>query len=136
MLGDSIIGDTSSSKYELLVMRMYPKCKIEKITSVRGSTGCWYYKDDNHVEEYVLKHHPDLLMIGGISQRGDTEAIRSVIQQVRAKQPCEVLLMTPAFGATSDSHIKNWTYDIDPASDDYRAKLCAWPARKSAPSST
>ena len=123
MLGDSIIGDTSSSKYELLLQRLYPKCKIEKITSTRGSTGCWWYQDENRIEGYVLKHKPDLLMIGGISQRGDTEAIRSVIRQVRAQQPCEVLLMTPAFGALPDPHIKNWRYDIDPASDDYRARL-------------
>ena len=77
---------------------MYPKCKIEKVTSARGSTGCWWYKLDNHVEEYVLRHKPDLLMIGGISQREDVDSIREVIRQVRAKQSPEILLMTPAFG--------------------------------------
>jgi lysophospholipase L1-like esterase len=122
MLGDSIIGDTSSSKYDLLLQRMYPKCKIEKITSVRGSTGCWWYKD-GHVDEYVLRHKPDLLMIGGISQREDIDSIREVIHQVRAKQSPEILLMTPAFGATSDPHIRTWTFAIAPDGTDYRARL-------------
>lgn len=123
MLGDSIIGDTSSSRYELLLQRLYPKCKVDKVTSVRGSTGCWWYKDDNRVQDYVLRHEPDLLMIGGISQRGDIDAIRSVIQQVRAKSKCDILLMTPAFGALVDPHIKTWAYAIDPAGTDYRAQL-------------
>ncbi|HVJ44808.1 MAG TPA: SGNH/GDSL hydrolase family protein, partial [Luteolibacter sp.] len=48
---------------------------------------------------YVLRHNPDLLIIGGISQRGDIEAIRSVIHQCRAKLPeLEVLLLSPTFG--------------------------------------
>ena len=123
MLGDSIIGDTSSSQFELLLGRKYPKCKIEKITSVRGSTGCWWYKLDNRVEQYVLRHKPDLLMIGGISQREDTDSIREVIRQVRAKQSPEILLMTPAFGATQDPHIKNWTFEIKSDPSDYRARL-------------
>ena len=49
--------------------------------------------------EYVLVHRPDLLMIGGISQRGDIESIRAVMAQVRAERPeTEILLMTGAFG--------------------------------------
>ncbi len=123
MLGDSIIGDTSSSQFDLLLGREYPKCKIEKVTSVRGSTGCWWYKLDNHVEEYVLRHKPDLLMIGGISQREDVDSIREVIRQVRAKQSPEILLMTPAFGATQDPHIRNWSFEIKPDAADYRARL-------------
>ena len=87
MLGDSIVNDTSSSQFELLLGRQYPKCKIEKVTSVRGSTGCWWYKLDNHVQEYVLRHKPDLLMIGGISQprrhrldpRGDSPGPRQAV---------------------------------------------------------
>ena len=123
MLGDSIMGDTSSSRYELLLERMYPRCKIEKIASLRGSTGCWYYKLDNHVEEYVLRHKPDLLMIGGISQREDVDSIRAVIQQVRAQQSPEIMLLTPAFGALPDRHIKEWTFEIPPAGDSYRTRL-------------
>jgi len=65
LLGDSIIGDIGASKFELLLQRMYPGCKIDKSVSSRGSTGCWWYKDENRVQEYVLRHHPDLLIIGG-----------------------------------------------------------------------
>ena len=123
MLGDSIIEDTSSSQFELLLGRKYPKGKIEKVTACRGGTGCWWYKLDNHVEEYVLRHKPDLLMIGGISQHEDVDSIREVIRQVRAKQSPEILLMTPAFGATQDPHIRNWSFEIKPDTADYRARL-------------
>lgn len=123
MLGDSIVNDTSSSQFELLLQRLYPKCKVAKVTSVRGSTGCWWYKDENRVDEWVLKHQPDLLMIGGISQREDIDAIRSVIQQVRAQRSLDILLMTPAFGVERDPHFQNWTYDVDPNGQNYRARL-------------
>jgi len=123
MLGDSIMGDTGSSQYERLLEREYPNCKVQRIMSLRGSTGCWWYKDENRVEDYVLKHEPDLLMIGGISQRGDVEAIRSVIHQVRAKQNPEIMLITPVFGHTNDPHIRNWTYEIDAEKYAYRAEL-------------
>jgi len=35
---------------------MYPQCKVVKIRSVRGSTGCWWYKEEGRVDEWVLKH--------------------------------------------------------------------------------
>jgi hypothetical protein len=54
MLGDSICNDTSKSLYETLLARIYPKAKIEIVTSVRGGTGCWYYKDEGRVKPYVL----------------------------------------------------------------------------------
>ena len=40
MLGDSIVNDTSRSRWEDLLQQKYPKCKITKVTCVRGSTGC------------------------------------------------------------------------------------------------
>jgi len=124
MLGDSIIGDTSSSQFEYLLGRDYPKCAIKKVVSVRGSTGCWYYKTDNHVQEYVLQHNPDLLVIGGISQRGDVESIRAVIQQCRAKTPgLEVLLVTPAFGPPHEAGGAQLTGPVNPGWDAYRAQL-------------
>ncbi|OGV70527.1 MAG: hypothetical protein A3K19_24710 [Lentisphaerae bacterium RIFOXYB12_FULL_65_16] len=123
LLGDSIMNQTCHSGFELLVQRMYPNVKIDKVASVRGSTGCWWYKDENRVEEYVLKHNPDLLMIGGISQRDDVDSIREVIHQVRSKQQPEILLITPAFGAEGSNHITKWTCEIDPNGTDYRANL-------------
>ncbi len=122
-LGDSIMNQTSHSGYDLLLKRLYPKVDIQRVTSVRGSTGCWWYKDENRIEEYVLKHQPDLLLIGGISQRDDVDSIRACIQQVRAKQQPEILLLTPAFGFEKSAHIVNWTFGINPTGSDYRAKL-------------
>ena len=58
MLGDSICNDTSNSLYETLLMRAYPKARIEVVTSVRGGTGCQFYKDPPHVQEYVLRFQP------------------------------------------------------------------------------
>ena len=83
MLGDSICNDTSNSLYETLLARHYPGARIEIVTSVRGGAGCWFYKDENRIQECVLDYKPDLLMIAGISHRFDPEPIRSVIRQVR-----------------------------------------------------
>ena len=74
LLGDSIMGNTSGSRFELLLKRAYPKCNLVKIASLRSSTGCTYYQEDDRIEKYVLRHKPDLLVIGGISNRGDYEA--------------------------------------------------------------
>jgi lysophospholipase L1-like esterase len=124
LLGDSIMGNTTASSFELLLMRDYPKCKIVKIASLRSSTGCKYYREENRVQEYVLKHNPDLLVIGGISNGGDAEAVRSVIRQVRDKKPeTEVLLLTPVFGALKDEHIRTYTREIDTTTSNFRFNL-------------
>lgn len=125
MLGDSIVNDTSRSAWEKLVERLYPGVTIEKITSVRGSTGCWYYKDPEQLWEYVLRHKPDLLMIGGISHRDDIESIREVIRRVRkALEPDpEILLMTPCFGHKDPRYDPEWTYEIPNDEKSFRARL-------------
>jgi len=105
-LGDSIMGDTHGSKYWLLINRLYPQSKVVGILSNRSGTGCWFYEKDNNVEQYVFRHKPDLLMIGGISQRDDIDAIRSTIRQVRAKSDCDILLITPVFGTFNEKRIK------------------------------
>ncbi|MBT4822011.1 MAG: SGNH/GDSL hydrolase family protein [Lentisphaerae bacterium] len=133
MLGDSIVNDTAHSHYQLLVDRLYPKCKVVKVVSVRGSTGCWWYKEEGRVEQYVLRHKPDLLMIGGISQRKDIESIQSVIHQVRAAKPdVEFFLMTGAFGFYDPRTHKDWTYDVDPNGDGYRGKVLRLAATENA----
>ena len=124
LLGDSIMGNTSGSSFELLLMRDYPKCKVIKIPSLRSSTGCKYYREENRVESYVLRHNPDLLVIGGISNGGDAEAVRSVVRQVRDKKPdTEVLLLTPVFGSMRDEHIKTFTREIDTTTSNFRFNL-------------
>ena len=74
MLGDSICNDTSNSLFETLLARVYPKTRIEVVTSVRGGTGCQYYRQEDRVREYVLRYKPDLVVIAGISHGFDAEA--------------------------------------------------------------
>ena len=124
LLGDSIMGNTAASNFELLIERDYPRCDIVKIASLRSSTGCKYYQDENRVEDYVIRHQPDILLIGGISNGGDWEAIRSVVRQCRAKLPeLEILLITPVFGAVQDAHIKNWELVPAEAQNPFRYNL-------------
>jgi acetyl esterase/lipase len=123
MLGDSIVNDTSRSLWDGLLARRFPGCSIVKTTCVRGSTGCWWYKEPGRVRRYVLDHRPDLLIIGGISQREDIDSIRDVVRQVREGSPCDVLLMTGAFGATDPRDDKAWRFEIDPQGQDCRARL-------------
>ncbi len=98
MLGDSIVNDTSRSGWDYVVTRRHPRCTIEKVTSVRGSTGCSWYKEAGRVQKFVLDHKPDLVIIGGISQGGDIDSIREVIRQIRGSAQPDILLMTGAFG--------------------------------------
>ena len=123
MLGDSIVNDTSQSRFEDILEGMYPACKITKITCVRGSTGCWWYKEPGRIRRYVLEFKPDLLIIGGISHRDDTESIRDVVRQVRAGSQSDILLMTGAFGYVDPNDDKQWSFQIDPSGKDYRARL-------------
>ncbi len=123
MLGDSIINNTSRSQWQLLVQEKYPKCKITKITSVRGSTGCWWYKDNRRVLPFVIDQKPDLVIIGGISQRGDIAAIKSVIQQIRKYSSPDILLMTGAAGKIKLQGNPEWQLKIDEKTTPYRAQL-------------
>jgi len=124
MLGDSIVNDTAHSQYQHLLMRRYPKCEVKVVRSVRGSTGCWWYKEDNRVKKYVLDHKPQLLMIGGISQRNDVDSIRETIKQVRAADPeIEIMLMTGCVGYGDPRTDAGWTYKVPTAGDSYRTRL-------------
>jgi hypothetical protein len=123
MLGDSIVNDTSQSRWDDLLRKAYPKCKIDRVTCVRGGTGCWWYKEPARLKRYVLDLQPDLLIIGGISQRDDVDSIREVIRAFRAARRCDVLLISGAFGAVDPRDDKQWRFDIDPKGTDYRSRL-------------
>ena len=98
MLGDSIINDTFNSNFQALLKREYPDSDLEFICSVRGSTGCWHYQESEQFEKYVTELKPDLLIIGGISQNGDTDAIRKVIEMTKKQIDCEILLLSGPLG--------------------------------------
>lgn len=110
-LGDSIVNDMMRSGWLHGLAEAWPKVRVRGTVLVRGSTGCWYYREDERVARYIVPHRPDLLLIGGISQRGDAESVRAVIRQFRAGCPeAEVLLLTGAFG------------DVDPRDEEALAR--------------
>ena len=65
LLGDSIVNDTWCGNVSALICERYPNAKV--MVSVRGSTGCWFYREPKNFEEYVMRHKPDLVLVGGIS---------------------------------------------------------------------
>ena len=102
MLGDSIVQDTFHSQFHALIKQLYPDSAFSWQVSMRGSTGCWHYRNDGEFHSYVADYAPDLLIIGGISnyknvtlQEG-TDAIRCVAEKAMRELGCEVLLLTAA----------------------------------------
>ena len=97
-VGDSIVADTMRSGWLALLARAYPKARIDARTYVRGGGGCQHYKEAGRVARVILPRKPDLILIGGISQK-DVESIREVIRQVRDGLPeVEFLLFSGTFG--------------------------------------
>lgn len=99
-LGDSIVNDTMRSGWIACLREAYPKATITGTVYVRGGGGCQHYREEGRIEKHVVPLKPDLVFIGGISQK-DIESIRVVIGQLRAALPeVEILLATGAFGTT------------------------------------
>jgi lysophospholipase L1-like esterase len=97
-LGDSIVNDTMRSGWVALLREAFPKADVIATTCVRGGGGCQHYKEAGRVAKFVAPLGPDLVLIGGISQK-DVESIRAVIRQLREASPdVEILLATGAFG--------------------------------------
>jgi lysophospholipase L1-like esterase len=97
-LGDSIVNDTMRSGWAAKLQEAYPKARIQATVYVRGGGGCQHYKEEGRIAKYVVPLKPDLVFIGGISQR-DIGSIRDVIHQLRHALPeVEILLATGAFG--------------------------------------
>ena len=123
MLGDSIVNDTARSSWDLLLSKEYPAVKIHRVASLRGSTGCWWFKEPSRVKRFVLDQEPDLVMIGGISHREDAESVRSVVRQIREGSKADILLMTGPFGFLDPRDDAQWKKVADPPPGDYRRKL-------------
>jgi len=97
-LGDSIVNDTMRSGWVAQLQEAYPKARIQATVYVRGGGGCQHYREEGRVAKYILPRKPDLVFIGGISQK-DIASIREVIHQLRAGLPdVEILLATGTFG--------------------------------------
>jgi len=123
MLGDSIVNDTYRSAWYQLLEKGYPNCRINATAVVRGNTGCWWYKQKGRVKHYVTPLNPDLVIIGGISQKNDIRSIQKVIRQLRKTSSCDILLMTDVFGKTDPNDDRQWTFDIPQSADNYRRGL-------------
>ncbi len=99
-LGDSIINDIMRSGWVAKLREAYPKANIKATVYVRGGGGNRHYREEGRIQRYLVPLKPDLVFIGGISQRQDFESMKDVIDQIRAELPeVEFLLATGAFGS-------------------------------------
>ena len=102
-MGDSIVNDTMRSAWVAKLSEAYPKANIETWVYVRGGGACRHYMEEDRVAKWVVPRKPNLVVIGGISQGGEIENIRTVIHQLRAALPeVEILLATGVFGSQAD----------------------------------
>lgn len=97
-LGDSIVNDTMRSGWVGKLAQAYPRAHLNATVYVRGGGNCGHFKQDERISKNVLPLEPDLVLIGGISQRS-IDDIREVIRQLRSGLPeVEILLLTGTFG--------------------------------------
>lgn len=123
LLGDSIMNDSYCGMFTAMVQREFPKCDIRFHISVRGSTGCWYYHEEKHFEDYVAKYRPDFVVIGGISNYlgKDSHTLKQAEDwMVETINRCkaigaEVLVCTPA---------PSWEFRSSAAAVPFDAKMC------------
>lgn len=97
-LGDSIVNDTMRSGWVAKLSEAYPEADIRATVYVRGGGGCQHYREESRIAKHVIPRKPDLVFIGGISQR-DMESISEVIHRLRSDLPdVEILLASGTFG--------------------------------------
>jgi hypothetical protein len=97
-LGDSIVNDTMRSAWISKLQEFWPDARISSTVYVRGGGGCQHYREEGRIEKYLLPLKPDLVYIGGISQRS-VDDIRAVVNEIRKALPdVEFLLATGTFG--------------------------------------
>ena len=104
LLGDSIVQDAFHSQFHALVKRAFPKSDVTWLVSVRGSTGCWFYRKPENFANYVTAYHPDCVIVGGVSNWYEAtdefpvtgnEAIFEVGEKILA-MGAELIVMSPA----------------------------------------
>ena len=98
MLGDSIINDTFNSNFQALIKQSFSKSNMKFICSVKGRTGCCHYQKQEEFDKYIKDLKPNLLIIGGLSNHNDIDAIRKVIIMVKEQIGCEIILTTGPLG--------------------------------------
>ena len=99
-IGDSIVNDTMRSAWVAKLQQAYPRATIKATVYVRGGGGCQHYRENGRIAKNVLPRRPNLVFIGGISQKS-IEDIQAVIHQLRSALPeLEIILATGTFGRT------------------------------------
>lgn len=122
-LGDSIIADTMRSGWLAKLAEAYPKARIRGTVYVRGGGGCQHYREEGRIAKNVIPRKPDLVLIGGISQR-DIESIRAVIHELRAGLPgVEILLATGGFGSTDPRSAEELAQNTRSGASEYGVAL-------------
>ena len=107
-IGDSIVNDTMRSGWVALLQELFPKADIQATVYVRGGGGCQHYREAGRIADVVAPRRPDLVFLGGISQR-DVADMGVVIDQLRAVLPeVEILLGTGAFGTVDPRDATAW----------------------------
>lgn len=119
LLGDSIVQDTFHSQFHALVKRVFPKSDITWLVSVRGSTGCWFYRNPENFAKYVEAYRPDCVIVGGISNWNanddypvtGNETIFEVGDMIRALG-VELIVASPALSV--DTRLPKGAEDMAP----------------------
>lgn len=123
-VGDSIVNDTMRSGWVGKLAEAYPKANIRSTLYVRGGGGCHHYQEQGRVQKYIIPRKPDLVFIGGISQRKDIDAIREVIHQIRRDLPeVEFFLTSGVFGTTDPRQAEALAKAQHSGSSDYGRAL-------------
>jgi hypothetical protein len=97
-LGDSIVNDTMRSGWVTLLQAAYPRAEITATVYVRGGGGARHFLERDRLGRHVFPRRPDLVFLGGISQRSLSD-LAALVEALRAGLPeVEILLGTGAFG--------------------------------------
>ncbi|MCF6311331.1 MAG: SGNH/GDSL hydrolase family protein [Verrucomicrobiales bacterium] len=122
-VGDSIVNDIMRSGWTGKLAEAYPKAKIKTTVYVRGGGGCQHYSKEGRVQKYIIPRKPDLVYIGGISQRS-VDAIREVMHQIRKDLPqVEFFLTSGVFGTTDPRNADVLAKAQHSGSSDYGKEL-------------
>jgi len=95
MLGNSLMDDSVNSLFMALVQRDFPASRFNVVGSVRGQTGCGFYRIPEQFQKYVVAHKPELLMILDSTGGEDLEA---VVKMTREQVGCEILVINTPLG--------------------------------------
>lgn len=130
-IGDSIVNDTMRSGWIALLREAYPQAEITATVYVRGGGGAQHFREGTRLERNVFPRRPDLVLLGGISQRSP-EDLAAVIDQLRSGLPeVEILLVTGAFGTADPRDAAALAAAAHSGTGEYGRRLQALAAEKS-----